>query len=153
MLSSAFLGVSGQYLASNDSKGFNVNEKVANLSYTGPTTFANSSGATLTATLTDINSVAISGELLTFALGSGAGAQSCSGTTDSTGKATCSISSVSQPGGSGELVTTFAGDLTYQPNTVTTGVTINTAQVTVPNVVGNTPGSGGYRHLRARDLW
>jgi len=137
-LTASFLGNSS-YLPSSDSKGFNVSGVAANLSYTGPTTFTNGGAATPSATLTTAQGNSpISGEIITFTLGSGAGAQTCSGTTDTTGTAGCSIGSVNQPTGSSTLTTSFAGDGTYQEASVSTNITISAASVSVPNVVGLT---------------
>ena len=136
-LTASFSGNS-QYLPATDSRGFSVSGLATNLSYTGPTTFTNGSTATLSAVLTNAGSSPISGEIINFTLGSGMGAQSCSGTTNAAGTASCNIASVSQPVGSGTLTASFAGDGTYQATSVPTSVTINSASVSVPNVVGLT---------------
>jgi hypothetical protein len=137
-LSASFSGDT-QLLASTDSKGFSVSGVAADLSYTGPTTFSNGSPAALSAVLTNVQTKSpISGEDITFNLGSGANLQTCSGTTDSTGTAGCSIGSVNQPVGAGTLTSSFAGNLNYQPTSVQTSVTINSQQVSVPNVTGLT---------------
>ncbi len=138
-LTASFAGTS-QYLPATDSKGFSVSGLATTLSYTGPAALTNGSSAALSAVLTTAQgSSPVSGETITFTLGSGAGAQTCSGTTNGAGTAGCNIASVSQPVGLGTLTSSFAGDMiTYQPSSVTTSVTINAAHVSVPNVVGDT---------------
>ena len=136
-LTASFAGATG-YLPSSDSKGFSVIGLATTLSYTGPTALTNGNAATLSATLTAAQGNSpISGESVTFTLGTGAGAQTCSGTSNSTGTASCNIASVNQPAGSDALTTSFAGDGTYQASSVSPSITI-TASVSVPNVVGLT---------------
>jgi kumamolisin len=138
-LTASFAGNS-QYLPATTSKGFSVSGLATKLSYTGPAALTNGNSAALSAVLTTAQgSSPVSGETITFTLGSGAGAQTCSGTTNGAGTAGCNIASVSQPVGPGTLTSSFAGDMiTYQPSSVTTSVTINAAPVSVPNVVGDT---------------
>lgn len=130
------------YLPASDSKGFTVSGFATTLSYNGPTTFTNSNAANLSAVLSNAQGNSpISGEIITFTLGSGIGAQTCSGTTDGTGKASCSIAGVNQPAGPGTLKTSVAGDGTNLASSVSTSITINafvSVSVSVPNVVGET---------------
>jgi Bacterial Ig-like domain (group 3) len=100
---SAAFAENGNYLGSNDSAPFTLKREETTTTYSGPTVVLGGSGlATLSARLVedgtndndgDPSSLAPnpSGQLITFTLG----AQSCSGTTDSTGLASCSISAVS----------------------------------------------------------
>ena len=74
---------------------------------------ANNLAGTLTATLLDTSSLPIGGRSLTLTLGAGTGAQICSATTDTTGKASCQINSVLQPLGPGIVSGAFAGDQNY----------------------------------------
>ena len=139
-LTASFAGAAG-YLPSSDSKAFSVIGLATALSYTGPTTLTNGNAATLSAVLTAAQGNSpISGETITFTLGSGAGVQTCNGTTGSTGTASCNIASVSQPTGSGTLTSSFTGDGTYQASSISTSITINrwSVSVSVPNVVGDT---------------
>jgi hypothetical protein len=78
--------------------------------------FANNGAGILTASLLDINSLPIVNRTLTLTLGTGAGAQTCSATTDVAGKASCRISMIVQPLGPGTVSGSFAGDNNYLPS-------------------------------------
>lgn len=54
---------------------------------------------------------------MTITLGSGSGSQSCTGTTDATGTASCSISPVTVPLGPQPVTDSFAGDTFYKSAT------------------------------------
>lgn len=112
-----------QYLASSDSTPFTVTHKETLLDYTGDTHIANAIPAHLAGTLSeDGNGTPIAGRNVTFTLGSGASAQSCTGTTDASGVAGCTIASVSQPLNAAATVpvtAVFSGDPYYQPSTAT----------------------------------
>ncbi|MHB8576799.1 MAG: hypothetical protein ACYDCQ_15870, partial [Dehalococcoidia bacterium] len=61
----------------------------------------------------------LGGRTVTFTLGSGSTAQSCTGTTDPTGKASCSLTPTNQPlGTAGAVMAAFAGDPNYQASSV-----------------------------------
>jgi hypothetical protein len=109
-----FAGSAG-YLPSSDSKPFTVNLEEATLSYTGDTVIANGGTATLSGVLLEDNTTPITGRTVTFTLGTGAGAQTCSAVTNGSGIAVCSISPVAQPLGPGVVADTFAGDACYRP--------------------------------------
>ncbi len=137
-LTASFAG-STQLLAASDSKSFSVIGLATTLSYTGPSVLTNGNAATPSAVLTRAQGGSpISNEVITFTLGSGKTLQTCSGTTNSTGTASCNIASVNQPTGSGVLLSSFAGDGTYQDSSVSTNISINAGQVAAPNVVGDT---------------
>jgi hypothetical protein len=61
----------------------------------------------------DDGAPAIAGRSVTFTLGSGATAQSCTGLTDATGRAACDIAGVAQPLGAGTITSEFAQDAFY----------------------------------------
>jgi hypothetical protein len=88
---------------------FTVNGIPTTTKYTGPTSGTFGVPVTLTATLTDnSNSTGIAGEPITIAFG----AESCSGTTNGSGVASCSVTPMDSPGGSPYTITaSFAGDL------------------------------------------
>lgn len=109
-----FAGSAG-YLPSSDSKPFTVNLEEATLSYTGDTVIANGGTATLSGVLLEDNTTPITGQTVTFTLGTGGGAQTCSAVTNGSGIAVCSISPVAQPLGPGVVADTFAGDACYRP--------------------------------------
>jgi hypothetical protein len=115
-------GPDSDYQDASTSASFAISKEETTVTYSGPTVIlAGSSGATLTATLVedgandndgDGGSVAPSqaGQTITFTLGS----QSCSGLTDTSGVASCTIGSVSGSTlGSSTVNTSFAGDSYY----------------------------------------
>jgi hypothetical protein len=107
----------GAELPSTASAPFTVTHEETTLTYTGPTKAANGQPLTLSGVLKEDGATPISGRTVTFTLGSGASAQSCTGTTDATGAASCTIASVSQPASSTSVpvTATFAGDAFYLP--------------------------------------
>jgi hypothetical protein len=102
-----------------------VTREETTTAYTGPAVVANGEPSTLSAVLKEDGSVPIAGRTLTLALGSGGSAQTCSGQTDATGTARCTIASVSQPLNATAtlpVTATFAGDAFYLPSTGTATV-------------------------------
>jgi len=97
--------------ASGASRPFTVSKEETTTSYTGPTVIANGGNTTLTATLKEDGTVAIAGRAVTLALGP----QSCIGTTDGSGTASCAIA-VNQPLGPEALSASFASDGFYLPS-------------------------------------
>src|SRR5207245_2361520 len=65
----------------------------------------------------------VPGEMITFTLGSGSGAPTCSATTDATGTATCSLTP-NQPAGTFTLTAMFAGDSSFGPSSASTTFTV-----------------------------
>ncbi len=103
------------YGASSDSTPFDLTREETTLTYTGPTVIlANASSLTVSATLLEDGAVppSPSGQTVTFTLG----AQSCSGTTDASGNASCTISPVSSQLGNQTVTSVFAGDAYYLPS-------------------------------------
>jgi hypothetical protein len=104
----------------------------------------------------------LAGKTINLTLGSGATAQTCSGLTDASGAATCTIASVSQPPGSVAASATVAGDTFYAAAAAAGTVTVAapTPGVAVPEVgaVGELPAVpgamlmliGGWLVTRAR---
>src|SRR5262249_16485825 len=84
------------------------------LSYTGDTVIANGGTAHLSGVLLEDGVTPIAGRTVTFTLGAG-GVQTCSGITDATGKAACTINPVSQALGPIVASDSFAGDAFYRP--------------------------------------
>jgi len=95
---------------------FLVTREETTVEYTGPTVIANGSSLSLSAILREDGVTAIAGRTLQFTLGSGATAQSCSGLSSATGVASCTIASVAQPLGAGQVTAAFAGDAFYLPS-------------------------------------
>ena len=104
-------------LGSSATATYTVTHEETTLVYTGPTKAANGQPLTLSGTLKQDGTSPIAGRTVTFTLGSGAAAQSCSGTTGANGSASCTIASVNQPASSTSVPVTavFAGDAFYQP--------------------------------------
>ena len=112
----SFTAIGGN-LGSAASSAFTVNREDTGLAFARPAFVATSQLLTLQATLYDPADVGesevatpIAGKTVTFSLGAGGGLQTCAGTTDVTGLASCTIASVSQPLGTATLSATFAGD-------------------------------------------
>ena len=101
---------------SSASAVFTVTHEETTLTYTGPTKAANGQPLTLSGVLQEDGVTPISGRTVTFTLGSGASAQSCTGTTSASGSASCTIASVNQPAASTTVPVTavFAGDAFYK---------------------------------------
>jgi hypothetical protein len=118
---------------SSDSKAFTVNHEETTLAYTGDTILTKGTPAHLAAVLKDDSGTALQGRAVSFTLGSGTSAQTCNGTTDSSGTATCTIASVHQHAGSNTVTASFAGDQFFQPASTASPV----------NVVGRGGGGGG----------
>lgn len=98
------------------SQTFTVTAEETTLAYTGDTTTGNGQTATLSGVLLEDGTTPIAGRTVAFTLGSGASAQTCSGTTDASGAASCDVV-VSQPSSTSTAPVTavFAGDAYYQP--------------------------------------
>jgi hypothetical protein len=98
------------HVAKSDTEPFTIDNIPTTTTYTGPTTGTYGVPVTLTAKLTDNSTspaAAIAGETLHI----GFGAESCSGSTDSNGVASCSVTPLDSPGGSPYTITaSFAGD-------------------------------------------
>lgn len=108
-------------LGSVTSAPFVVNHEETTVTYTGPTKAANGAPLTLSGVLKEDGTTPIAGRTLTFTLGSGGSVQTCSGTTNAAGSASCTISSVNQPTAttSVPVVAAFAGDAFYLPSSAT----------------------------------
>jgi hypothetical protein len=108
----------GSYDPSATSVPVTVDRAPTTLVITGPTHLANGSPATLAATLTEHDTgAAIAGRHVALTLGGGTGAQTCTGTTDASGNADCTLAAVNQPAAA-TIVTigaTFTGDTDYLP--------------------------------------
>jgi hypothetical protein len=114
-VTASFAG-SGLYQASSATTPFTITKEETALSYTGLTVIANGFPVTLTGVLTEDGTVAVAGRTVSFTLGTGGSAQTCAGTTDATGKASCTIAVVNQPLGTNTVVARFAGDAFYLPS-------------------------------------
>jgi hypothetical protein len=108
--------------------------------YTGPTLIADEMSVHLTALLTDAGSP-VPGRLVTFTLGNGVTAQTCSDTTNLIGFASCNVV-VHQPLGPGTVSAAFAGDSDYEPSSATAATTVFAYTVGGNFVIGDLDASG-----------
>jgi hypothetical protein len=115
-LTATFTG-SATDLGSSSTATYTVDLEETTLAYTGPAKAANGVPLTLSGVLREDGGPAIAGRPVTFTLGSGASAQSCTGTTDGNGNASCTIASVNQPASTTSVPVTavFTGDAFYLP--------------------------------------
>ncbi|WP_234540137.1 choice-of-anchor P family protein [Streptomyces shenzhenensis] len=93
------------------------------LTYTGPTRGTNGSPLTLSASLVDDLGIPVQRKILDFRIGTGDAAQSCDGTTDTSGTARCTIGELRQPSGAVAVTVTFAGDDGFKPSSDTSSLT------------------------------
>ncbi|MEY9859285.1 hypothetical protein ABH935_004913 [Catenulispora sp. GAS73] len=115
MLTASFAGSASDQPASAGAP-FTVTREETTLVYTGSAHAANGQPYTLSGTLKEDGVTPIAGRTVAFTLGSGASAQSCSGTTDAAGNASCTIASVNQPNAATVPAGgVFAGDAYYLP--------------------------------------
>ncbi|HWW85845.1 MAG TPA: Ig-like domain repeat protein [Vicinamibacterales bacterium] len=112
-VTASFAG-SSSYSPSSDSKAFSITKEETTLSYTGDMVIANGGLAHVSGVLLQDGRHPVSGRLVTFALGTGSTAQTCSGLTDSSGTAACTVGGVDQPLGPDALSGSFAGDSVYR---------------------------------------
>ncbi|WP_137994859.1 M23 family metallopeptidase [Streptomyces vilmorinianum] len=136
-------------------------QKDTRLAWTGPASAANGSPVRLSATLTEKDGGApVDGRKVGFTLGTGAGAQSCEGTTDAQGAASCSIASVDQPLGADATVpatAAFAGDDDFKASDTSAtlklqyvsgrafGLSARVPVLLIPIAIAPTPDTGEVR--------
>lgn len=115
-LVAAFTGDS-THLGTSATTTFVVTLEETTLTYTGPTRAANGEPLTVSGVLKEDGATPIAGRTVTFTIGTGGSAQSCAGTTNAGGSASCTIDPVNQPASSTTVPVTavFAGDAFYRP--------------------------------------
>jgi hypothetical protein len=123
-LTATFAG-DASFAGSSASTTFIVTKEETTLKFTAtsPTLLASGQPATFSATLKEDGVTPISGRTVTITLGSGAGAQSCAVTTDSSGTANCTIT-VNQPLGPNTVTANFASDAFFRPSSDTKAVLV-----------------------------
>jgi uncharacterized repeat protein (TIGR01451 family) len=118
-----------KYASSSKTVTFIVTKEQTATTYTGPTgPILNGSTITLSGVLKEDGVTPIAGRTLTLKLGT----QSCTGTTNASGSASCNVT-VAQPLGPGTAQAIFAGDAYYLPSSDTKTTLI----------YANAPGTGG----------
>jgi hypothetical protein len=120
-----------QLLPSSGKNCFVVKKAPTSLTYTGPTGTFEGQTLTLTSTLTS-NGVPIAGQPVVMTLGSYRSAQTCTGTTNSSGVATCTITA-NQVDGNVTITVSYGGNTYYQSSSVSSS-----------EHVGCGGGDGGY---------
>jgi hypothetical protein len=103
-----------QLLGSTGSNSFIVTLEETAITYTGPSVAVIGSPFTMSANLTTDGGPLV-GRAVLMTLGSGSTAQSCTGTTDANGNASCTIANVNQTSGKSPIAVAFAGDAYYRP--------------------------------------
>ncbi len=131
-----------QLVGSSASANFVVTLEETALTYTGPTVAQNGQPLTVSGVLTtDSGATPVTGKSVTFTLGSGSTAQTCNGTTGTTGAVSCVIQVANQPPGPIPVSDTFAGDTYYQ--TASASATVNLPEGTQLTVTSATAPYGG----------
>jgi hypothetical protein len=106
-----------QYAGSTATATFTVGKEETTISFTAgsPTLIPNGRAVTLSATLLEDGTTPLvpAVQTVTFTLGTGTAAQTCSGTTNAAGLASCTVSSANQPLGPTTVAVNFAGDSHY----------------------------------------
>lgn len=113
----------GNWEPASASSPFTIFPGASSVHYTGDTSGAYGSQATLSATLTDGG--ALPNRTVTLTMGT----QSCSHTTDGSGQASCQIT-IAQAPGSYTLTASFGGDTDYASSSTTGSFTVNPAATT-----------------------
>ena len=99
-------------LPSTGHNTFVVTKAPTTVTYTGSTSITSGNSPVLSATLTS-NGSPVSGQTVTFTVGSGSSAQKCSGTTNSAGKVSCSICTFNQSASPLPVTVTYGGNGYY----------------------------------------
>ena len=118
-----------QLLPNGSTSTFTVTPATTTLTYTGTTSVTNGQPVTLSGVLTTNEpspGTDVAGSTVTFTLGSGSSAQSCTATTNASGAASCTIASVNQSSGSVPISTSFGGNSYYQSSSTGSTATVHT---------------------------
>lgn len=139
-LTSSFAG-DAFYLPSSAAASFTITHEQDTLAFTAgsPTVIANAHPVTFSAVLLEDGTTppVPFGQTVTFTLGTGITAQSCSGATNAAGLATCTIPSVNQPLGPNTVAANFAGDGFYLPSSASEPVILFAFLAQGSMIVGN----------------
>jgi hypothetical protein len=146
-LSGSFAGDSHlalQLQSSSNTANFVVTLEETWLTYTGGTIAQNGQPLTVSGVLSTDDPAAgtgIPGRTVTFVLGSGSAAQTCNGTTNASGLASCVINVTGQPAGPIPVTDTFASDGYYKPASAAS--TVNLPEGTQLTITTNPTGPYG----------
>jgi hypothetical protein len=135
-VATSFSGIFGADAGTSVSAPFVITKEETTLSYTGDTVIAHGGTAHLSGVLREDNVTPIAGRTVTFTLGGG-GVQTCTGTTDASGKAACTINPVAQSLGPVVVSDSFAGDAFYRPASASTSAIVFAFLVNGSFVIGD----------------
>ena len=125
-------------LPSTGKNTFTENKAPTTVTYTGSTSITSGNTPVLSATLTS-NGTPLSGQTVTITVGSGSSAQHCSGTTNSSGKVSCSICTFNQSASPLPVTVTYGGNTYYGGSTTSQTITVTTpTSLSVSAVTGAT---------------
>lgn len=160
----ATLAADATHSTVSTSATFTITHEETTLIYSGPTHLANGTLATLSGVLKEDDSAPIADRSVQIAIGTGANQQACTGTTDTTGTASCTIPVVNQllnDTGTVPVAVTFSDDAFYLASLasatvrleyytgrsfgLSANVNLLLAQLTIPP----TPGAGQVRTAQA----
>jgi len=136
-LTTSFAG-DGFYVPASAATALTVTKEEDTVTFTAtsPTVIANGHSTTFAAVLKEDGVTPIAGRTVSITLGTGGSAQTCSGTTDGTGTASCTIL-VNQPLGPNSVAANFAGDPYYLSSTVSEPVILFAFLAQGSMIVGN----------------
>jgi hypothetical protein len=112
-----------QLLPNSSSSTFTETQAPTSVTYTGPTTLTNGQPVTLSGVVTSSEptpGTPVGGETVTFTIGSGSSAQSCTGTSAANGSVSCTVTGVNQTSGHVPVTTSVTGNDYYQPSSTST---------------------------------
>ena len=129
------------YLTSSTApRSFTINQEPTVLTYTGELSQDWNDSTTLSAKLTEYDTSApIQGKSVTFTVSNGTSSQTCAGTTDGSGNASCSFVISLTPGSGYTVTASFAGDIDYVNTSVAPSYTV-TREESVVVYTGATTG-------------
>ena len=123
-IGATFGGIFGVEAGTSTSTPFSITLEETSASYTGDTVISNGGTAHLSGVLLEDNVTPIAGRTMTFTLGTGGAAQTCSGITDANGNAGCAVAPVSQPLGPVAVSDSFGGDGFYRAASANTSTVL-----------------------------
>jgi hypothetical protein len=131
-----------QLLPTSGTSTFTVTQAPTTLTYNGTTSVTNGQPATLSGVLTSTEPTPgtnVTGQTVTFTLGSGGALQSCSGITNGSGAVSCTIPDVNQNSGTVSVSASYGGSTNYASSTA-----MSTASVHSPTTLTVSAGTSDY---------
>ncbi|MDT0300852.1 M23 family metallopeptidase [Streptomonospora wellingtoniae] len=164
-LTAGFAG--GDDFASAEASAEIVVTRATELAYTGPESVSNGSAPELTATLTEEGGDPVADRTVAFTLGTADHEQTCEGTTNTDGTATCTIDAVDQPltdDATVPLTARFEGSTAFEPSEASSelrlqyvtgrsyGIKADVPVLGLPVSIDPTPDTGEVRTARAETV-